>query len=55
MSAQERESKRNFIATLDESTEQQHAVESPAKSDRPIRRVLLRLLVAVLNRGVNAG
>jgi hypothetical protein len=54
MSAQERESRRNFIAILDDSTEQQHAVGSPAKSNRPVCRVLLRLLVAVLNRSVNA-
>jgi hypothetical protein len=54
MSAQERESKRNFIAILSDSTEEQRAVESFAKSDRPVSRVLLHLMAAVLNRSVNA-
>jgi hypothetical protein len=54
MSAQERESKRNFIAILSDSAEEQRVVESPAKSDRPVSRALLHLMAAVLNRGVNA-
>jgi hypothetical protein len=55
MAAQERESKRNFIAILSDSTEAQRVVESLAKSDRPVSRALLRLMAAVLNRGVNGG
>ncbi len=54
MPAQERASKRNFIAILIDSTEEQRAVESLAKSDRPVSRALLHLMAAVLNRGVNA-
>jgi hypothetical protein len=54
MSAQERESKRNFIAILRDSAEDQRAVESLAKSDRPVSRALFHLMAAVLNRGVNA-
>jgi hypothetical protein len=53
MSAQERESKRNFIAILSDNTEEQRAVESLAKSDRPVSRTLLHLMAAVLNRGVD--
>jgi hypothetical protein len=54
MSAKERTSKRNFIAILIDSSEEQRAVESLAKSDRPVSRALLDLMAAVLNRGVNA-
>ncbi|MEO6842697.1 MAG: hypothetical protein ABI192_18275 [Bradyrhizobium sp.] len=53
MSAQERESKRNFIAILSDNTEEQRAVESLAKSDRPVSRALLHLMAAVLNRRAN--
>ena len=53
MSAQERESKRNFIAILNDNTEEQRAVESLAKSDRPVSRAFLHLMAAVLNRGVS--
>jgi hypothetical protein len=54
MAAQERESKRNFIAILSDGTEEQRAVESLAKSNRSVSRTLLRLMAAVLNRGANA-
>ncbi len=54
MSAQERESKKNFIAILSDSAEEQRAVESLAKSDRPVSRAFLHLMAALLSRGVNA-
>jgi len=54
MPAQEQESKRNFIAILSDSTEEQRAVESLAKSDRPVTRAFLHLMAAVLNRSVSA-
>jgi hypothetical protein len=54
MTAQERQSKRNFIAILSDSTEEQRAVELLAKSDRPVSRALLYLMAAVLNRGTDA-
>ena len=53
MSAQERETKKNFIAILSEAACEQHAAHLSAKSDRPIRRRLLGLMAAVLNRDSN--
>jgi hypothetical protein len=55
MSAQERESKRNFIALLSDNTEEQCAVESPTKSDRLVGRSFLGLMAAVLNRARTPG
>lgn len=55
MSAQERESKRNFIAILSDKTEEQRAVESPTKSDRLVGRTFLGLMAAVLNRARTPG
>jgi hypothetical protein len=54
MAAQERESKRNFIAILNDGAEEQRAAESLAKPHRPVSRALLHLMAAVLNRGANA-
>jgi len=54
MTTQEQESKRNFIAILSDSTEEQRAVELLAKSNRPVSRALQYLMAAVLNRGINA-
>ncbi len=54
MPAQNRETKKNFIAILSDNTEEQRAVESLAKSDRIVRRTLLGLMAVVLNRGANA-
>jgi hypothetical protein len=54
MPAQKRDTKKNFIALLSETTEAQHAVERPAKPERPSRRGLLGRLAAALNRGGNA-
>ena len=48
MSAQER----GFIVTLNDNTEGQRAVESLAKSDRPVSRAFLHPMAAVLNRSV---
>jgi len=53
MSAQKRETKKNFIAILSETAEEQRAAARPAKADRPVRRGLLGLLAAALNRDVN--
>ena len=50
MSAQERESKRNFIAILSDKTEEQRAVAPLANSDRRVRDYFLGLMTAVLNR-----
>jgi hypothetical protein len=55
MSAQERESKRNFIAILSDNAEEQCAVESPTKSDRLVGRSFLGLMAAVLNRARTPG
>jgi hypothetical protein len=55
MSAQERESKRNFIAILSDKTEEQRAVESPTKSDRLGGRTFLGLMAGVLNRARTPG
>jgi hypothetical protein len=55
MSAQERESKRNFIAILSDKTEEQRAVESQTKSDRLVGRTFLGLMAAVLNRARTPG
>jgi hypothetical protein len=53
MPAQKRDTKKNFIAILSETTEAQRTVERPAKPDRPSRRGLLGRLAAALNRGGN--
>jgi hypothetical protein len=52
MPAQKRDTKKNFIAILSETTEAQHAVDRPAKPERPTRRGLLGRLAAALNRDV---
>jgi hypothetical protein len=54
MSAQKRETKKNFIAILSEITEEQRAAERPVKPARPVRRGLLGRLTAALKRDVNA-
>ena len=55
MPAQKRDTKKNFIAILSETTEARCAAEQPAKPDRPSRRGLLGRLAAALNRSANAG
>ena len=50
MSAQERASKRNFIAILSDKTEEQRAVKSPTKPGRLVGRTFLGLMAGVLNR-----
>ncbi len=53
MPAQNRASKKNFIAILSDKTEEQRAVESLEKSDRVVSRMLFGLMAAML-RGANA-
>ena len=51
MSAQKRETKKNFIAIVSEAAEERRAVDRPV-SEQPARRGLLGLMAAVLNRDV---
>jgi hypothetical protein len=53
MSAQKHATKKNFIAIVSEAAEERH-VDRPAKTDQPARRSLLGLMVAVLNRDIDA-
>jgi hypothetical protein len=55
MQALQRESRKNYIGIVSARMEQQRSFESPAKSDRPIKDYLLRLIAAVLDHGGNAG
>jgi hypothetical protein len=50
MSVQERELRKNFIAILSDKTEEQRAIASLAKYDRPVKDYVLSLMAAVLNR-----
>jgi hypothetical protein len=50
MPAQERELRKNFIAILSDRTEEQRAIASLAKSDRPVKDYVLGLMAAMLNR-----
>jgi hypothetical protein len=52
MPAQKRETKKNFIAVLSETAEEQR--ERMVGSEQPVRRSLLGLMTAVLNRDLNA-
>jgi hypothetical protein len=54
MSAQERETKKNFIAIVSEAAGEQRVAEAAAKTNQPVRRALLGLMAAVLNRKGNA-
>ena len=54
MSAQKRETRKNFIAILSETAEEQHAADRPAKPDRPVRRGFFGLMAVALNRSVSA-
>ncbi len=53
MSAQNCETKKNFIAILSEVAEEQRAADRSVKPDRPARRGFLGLLAAALNREPN--
>jgi hypothetical protein len=53
MSAQKREAKKNFIAILSDTAEEQRTADRPAEPDRPVSRGLLRRLAAALSRGVS--
>ena len=50
MQGQERGARKNYIAMLNDTPDEQRAVESPAKSDRRLRDYLLGLMTAVLRR-----
>ena len=54
MSAQERETKKNFIAIVSETAEEQRATERLTKFDQPARRGFFGLMADVLNRDINA-
>jgi hypothetical protein len=54
MSAQERETRKNFIAILSETAEEQRATDRLVKSDRPARRSFFGLMADVLYREINA-
>ncbi|HEY3794992.1 MAG TPA: hypothetical protein VGM09_24475 [Bradyrhizobium sp.] len=54
MSAQKRETKKNFIAIVSEAAEERRAVDRPVKTDEPARRSFLGLMAAVLNRDIDA-
>ena len=51
MSAQEAESKRNFIALVSDKNHERRTVSSPANSDRRVRDYVLAVMAAVLKRG----
>ena len=54
MSAQKRETKKNFIAIVSDAAEERRAVGRRANPERPVRRSFLALMGAVLNRDVDA-
>jgi hypothetical protein len=54
MSAQEPESRKNFIAILSDKIEEPRVVESPAKSASLVGRIFLGLMAAIRNRAVKA-
>jgi hypothetical protein len=49
MPAQKGELRKNFIAILSDSSEEQRAVELPATSDRPVKDYVLGLIAIVRN------
>lgn len=54
MPAQQRELKKNYIGILSDRTEEQRAVDSPAKPDRLTKEYLLGLMAAVLKSDAEA-
>ena len=54
MSAQERETKKNFIAIVNDATDERHAIDRPVNPERPVRRTFLGLMAVVLNRDIDA-
>jgi hypothetical protein len=54
MSAQKRETKKNFIAIVSDAAEERHAVGRRANPERPVRRGFLALMASVLNRDFDA-
>ena len=51
---QRRELKKNYIGIVSDKTDEQRAVDSPAKSDRLMKKYLLGLVAAVFRRGAEA-
>jgi hypothetical protein len=49
MPAQKGQLRKNFIAILSDSSEEQHAVEPPATSDRAMKDYVLGLIAVVRN------
>jgi len=54
MPAQQRQLKKNYIGILCDKTDERHAAEQPARSDRSIKDYLLGLVAVVLNRDAGA-
>jgi hypothetical protein len=54
MSAQEAESKRNFIALVADESHERRTAALLANSDRRVRDYILALMAAVLKRGGDA-
>jgi hypothetical protein len=51
---QQRKLPKNYIGILNDTLEDERNVMPPAKSDRPVRKYILALMAAVLNRGADA-
>jgi hypothetical protein len=49
MQAQEGESRKNYIGIVSDGIEQRRTVEPSAKSDRPMKDYLVRLMALVLD------
>ena len=49
MPAQQRDLRKNYIGLVNDKTEEQHAVESQAKSDHRVKDYFRTLLAAVRN------
>jgi hypothetical protein len=54
MSAQQQESKKNYIGVVSDKTDEQRALDLLPKPDRPAREYLLGLMAAVLHRAIDA-
>jgi hypothetical protein len=50
----ERKPGKNYIGILNDTLEDERETVPPAKSDRPVRKYILALMAAVLNRGADA-
>jgi hypothetical protein len=54
MPVRQRELKKNYIRIVSDQTDEQRAVDSPAKSDHLTKKDLLGLMAAVLSRVADA-